>query len=108
MRLARIVTEAVALNEESLDTVDLSCGSARGIHDDGAIALATALSKNTVVTSVDLGGNFIGFDGVVALSQALHINRTIANLELRQNSICSRGCARLVAAISNNTSIRYR
>lgn len=107
MRLALAVIDAIGKNESSLNSVDLSSGGFWAIHEDGAAALAAALSKNTVVTSVDLTGNSICSEGAVALSRALAVNRSVTHLELGQNSICSRGCASLAASLSKNTSIKY-
>ncbi|KAG9069808.1 hypothetical protein KI688_009133 [Linnemannia hyalina] len=67
--------------------------------------LAEALKTNSTLTTLDLGGNSIGFDGAKALAEALKTNSTLATLHLWNNSIGSDGAKALAEALKTNSTL---
>jgi len=75
------------------------------IGREGAAALATALTTNTTLTTLDLYGNNIGAEGAAALATALTTNTILTTLNLCWNGIGAEGAAALARALTTNTSL---
>ncbi|KAF9308059.1 hypothetical protein BGZ91_007991 [Linnemannia elongata] len=65
------------------------------IGDNGAQALAEALKTNSTLTTLELQNNSIGYNGVQALAEALKTNSTLTTLYLDGNSIGDNGAEAL-------------
>ncbi len=50
------------------------------IGNDGILALAAALRRNTTLTSLVLEGNEIGNEGILALEETMRLNTTLRNV----------------------------
>ena len=79
------------------------------IGDEGAIAIASALSRNRTVSSLLLGssygGNMIGPTGATALARALHSNSTLTQLHLNYNEVGAAGATAFARALEANMTL---
>jgi Ran GTPase-activating protein (RanGAP) involved in mRNA processing and transport len=75
------------------------------IHGGGAEALAQALRVNTTLTGLYLNSNFIGSDGATALADGLSVNTALTDLMLERNRITGEGVAVIFKALEVNTTI---
>ncbi|MCE2992772.1 MAG: hypothetical protein ACK5WS_00070 [Alphaproteobacteria bacterium] len=76
-----------------------------GITDVDAVALASALEKNTYLESLNLLGNNIGDGGTKALARCLKTNKSITYLNLYYNKMGSEGAQTLATSLKSNTSL---
>lgn len=67
--------------------------------------MATALSKNSTLTVLDISHNSLKFEGVRCLATALLTNTTLTTLDLRWTSIKDEGAERLAAALATNCTL---
>ena len=77
----------------------------RGSRGEDAHALATALEKNSTVTSLDLLFNDIGNEGAASLAVALEKNSTVTSIDLSNNGIGAKGAGSLAAVLAKNSSL---
>jgi len=75
------------------------------INDEGARALAEALTTNETVTGIDLAFNQIGNEGASALAKALETNKTVADILLASNQIGDEGAHELAKMLKTNKTI---
>ena len=75
------------------------------IRKDDAMALATALQRNTTLTRLDLTLNSLGDEGATALATALQGNTTLRYLYLCDNFIGKDGAMALSTALDGNTTL---
>ncbi len=61
---------------------------------------------NSNIRTLNLSGNNIGDDGAVALAAMLERNTTLETLELNSNAIDLKGITALARALGNNTSLK--
>ena len=71
----------------------------------GAKYLAEALKDNTTLTSLYLVGNYIGYSGINALAGALKDNTTLTSLDLGGNDIGYSGAKYLAEALKDNITL---
>ena len=95
------VISVVLEKNSSLTHLDLSFNAFDGV----ASCLSKALKANSSVTSLNLGGNFVGEDGASSLSKALKANSSLTNLNLSLNSIGDDGASSLSKALKANSSL---
>lgn len=74
------------------------------VDDDGAVALASALSSSALIT-LELAINAISDRGAKALAASLTCNRTLQNVGLTQSAIGLEGLKALEAAMAVNTTL---
>ena len=72
-----------------------------------ATALAESLRSNCTLTRVDLSLNVIESSGAVALAKALQLNRTLSHLALRSNRIGDLGAIEFVEALLSNSTLIF-
>ncbi|CAG9460351.1 unnamed protein product [Pedinophyceae sp. YPF-701] len=94
--------------ESALRALDLSSNDLR---DDGARAIARALSEDDsglkhTLEVLRLGRNAIGGCGTAALASALRNNTTLRELSLAQNQIGHRGAGELGALLACNSALQ--
>jgi len=75
------------------------------IGDEGAKALTEALKVNQSLTEIDLRNNDIGAEGAKALAKALKINESLTKIDLSDNNIGSEGAKALAKALKINESL---
>ena len=95
------VISVVLEKNSSLTHLDLSFNAFDGVVS----SLSKALKANSSLTSLNLGGNFVGEDGASSLSKALKANSSLTNLNLSQNSIGDDGASSLSKALKANFSL---
>lgn len=71
----------------------------------GAACLADALKRNNTLTSMNLRGNYVRCAGAESLAKALEGNKALKVLNLSSNGICSPGALRLAQALRINEDI---
>jgi Ran GTPase-activating protein (RanGAP) involved in mRNA processing and transport len=83
------------------------------IGDDGAVAIANALSSTSwegsiswKVNNLFLRNNHISCKGAISISQALEKNTTVENLDLGTNDIGSDGAIAIERLLQNNQTLR--
>ena len=86
---ARIVAYLLASPVTAVLT-DLNLGCNQ-IRDEGAAAIAEALSGNAVLTNLDLWNNNVGDEGSKALANALRVNGVLTTLDLSGEPYSSGG-----------------
>ena len=108
---------AERLTPENDFLVDLDLYDTCEIDDEGASYLATGLTTNSTVTSINLSQNIIGDAGVDSLCRALQASRVVTHLDLGCNQIgavgvdalirllVSEGCPLETLVVSNNMAI---
>jgi Ran GTPase-activating protein (RanGAP) involved in mRNA processing and transport len=69
------------------------------IGDEGAKAIAEALSVNAVVTTLELFRNNIGDEGAKAIAEALKVTAVVTTLSLRCNTIGDEGANAIAEAL---------
>jgi serine/threonine protein kinase/Ran GTPase-activating protein (RanGAP) involved in mRNA processing and transport len=74
--------------------------------DDGAKALAVALSRNATLTTLSLTRNQICDEGMKAIASVLAGNTAIATLCIRGELLGVEGATALATAVARNTSLR--
>lgn len=79
-----------------------------GIGDEGALAIAEALSNNIGLKRLYLNDNVIGDDGAVALSVALSTHRCLERLGVTFNCIRDGGSLALFAVVSRLATVSSR
>eukprot|EP00943_MAST-04B_sp_MAST-4B-sp1_P002872 g2872.t1 len=79
---ATTIAEHLMKKGVGIESIDLAVNS---IGDEGAMALANALTGNQFVISLVLRSNKIGEQGVTAFSNLLQTNKKIKNLNLKYN-----------------------
>ncbi|KAF9557117.1 hypothetical protein EC968_007796 [Mortierella alpina] len=67
--------------------------------------LAKTLKINSILTTLNLWGNWLGDKEAQALSEALKTNSTLTTLGLRYNSIGDKGAQALSEALKTNCSL---
>ena len=72
------------------------------IGEEGATALGVALKVNTVLTTLDLGGNYIRAKGAAAIAEALRGNGVLTDLNLWANGIGDEGAKAIGEALAVN------
>ena len=77
-----------------------------GIRDIGAQAVAIALERDIIVTSLCLHDNGIGDVGSVALSRMLKDNCFVSNLDLSENKIGKEGARAIAEMLLENASLQ--
>ena len=77
-----------------------------GIRDIGAQAIAIALERDIIVTSLCLHDNGIGDAGSVALSRMLKDNCFVSNLDLSENKIGKEGARAIAEMLLENASLQ--
>lgn len=77
-----------------------------GIRDIGAQAVAIALERDIIVTSLCLHDNGIGDAGSVALSRMLKDNCFVSNLDLSENKIGKEGARAIAEMLLENASLQ--
>lgn len=82
--------------------VDLSYNN---IGNDGAIAFADLLRKNTSIQFVSLAHNNIGPEGARAIADALMLNMTVVSISLRGNPIDDEGGIAIGTMIRGNNTL---
>jgi Ran GTPase-activating protein (RanGAP) involved in mRNA processing and transport len=76
------------------------------ISNDGAKSIAEALGrKDNFMKELDLRENQIGDDGAAALAQALTIKQGLLTLDLRENQIGNKGAQSIANALSNQSTL---
>jgi ABC-type sugar transport system substrate-binding protein len=90
-------------------------GARSSARDDGftvghpvCVQLAKALEDNTVLVTLDIGGNNIGPDGIAALAAALKGNETLKTLELGYNPIGPTGAEALCSVVKYDVKVVRR
>ncbi|KAG0050001.1 hypothetical protein BGZ83_005208 [Gryganskiella cystojenkinii] len=81
---------------------ELVAGSLGGME---LVQLASSLKTSSILATLHLGRNFIGFDGAQALSEALKINLALTGLHLDDNSIRDNGVQALADALKANSTL---
>ena len=77
------------------------------IRAEGGKALAEALKDNTVMTELDIAGNWLGYStndlpsmsGVIAIGAAIPTMGALASLNLANNRIRAEGAKHIAAAL---------
>ncbi|EOD13139.1 hypothetical protein EMIHUDRAFT_357080 [Emiliania huxleyi CCMP1516] len=72
------------------------------IGEEGATALGVALKVNTVLATLDLGGNYIRAEGAAAIAEALRGNGVLTDLNLWANGIGDEGAKAIGEALAVN------
>ena len=78
------------------------------IGDAGVAALASAISRHAVLTTLNLRANAIGPEGALALAAALEHNDALETLDVSENAIATRGALALAAALAEGKNARLR
>ncbi|KAI8916103.1 hypothetical protein EDD86DRAFT_197652, partial [Gorgonomyces haynaldii] len=98
----RILANQLAKNQ-TIKTLDF-CNNKIGDH--GARALATLLVQpNTVLETLLLGNNMIGYEGVQFFGKALQRNQKLQELDLRLNRLGDEGGAVLLQLLEQNNGL---
>ena len=61
------------------------------LTDKYAAEVASTLSRNSTIQTLDVSSNSFGVDGVAAIANCLKCNRTIKSLHMSDNSIDHKG-----------------
>ena len=78
-----------------------------GISSEGAVHLATALTNNISLTTLNISHNPIGDIGADALKDAIRSNNIVLTaLHIGWCGITSEGCVQLAAGLIENTSVQ--
>ncbi|EGG14190.1 hypothetical protein DFA_11959 [Cavenderia fasciculata] len=97
------IMRALIVNS-SITSINLSLNSLRS--DEGEI-LGQVLTKNTTLTSLNLGNNILG-RGCIPILQALKTNKTLKHLNLRKNLIRDMiPPGLLFQVLCQNTTLKY-
>ena len=75
------------------------------IRGEGAVCLAKAMEKNSIVTEFDISCNPIGSEGAVAFANMLATNKSLAELDMSWCSIQGEGAVCLAKAMEKNSSV---
>jgi hypothetical protein len=78
----------------------------KGIDDDLTIQLASHLTTNKSVKSINLSDNKISDEGFIRLMEMLKTNTTIEVLNLGNNQISDKGALALAELLKNNTTLK--
>lgn len=93
-----------AMNNPDCTSIKMSyCGS---LGDTGTTLLASHLSSNSTITSLNLATCKMGDDGALALFDALRENTTLQDLVLYGNPIGTKGLLALATMLESNTSLK--
>jgi hypothetical protein len=95
---------ASALTHNS--TLQLLWLSTNRIGNEGATALANALTHNSTLELLCLGHNTIGDEGATALANALTHNSRLQELYLGHNTIGDEGATALANALTHNSTLK--
>eukprot|EP01133_Synstelium_polycarpum_P015225 gene15225-18016_t len=96
------ITLAIASNT-TITELDLSLNSIDSVEGE---FLARALSTNTALTSLNLGGNIISV-GAIPILRALNNNKTLTYLNLRKNQIGTVPPRVLFDVLTKNSTLRH-
>src|SRR3989338_3714795 len=96
------IIEQIRQNDPSLTKVSFN---SLGIDVSDCAKIAAALSINTNLLEIDLGGNMIKDEGAIFLAEALKWNSSLEHINLVGNGIREDGAAHLAAAMEENASI---
>lgn len=103
----KAVLPLVTSNDPSLTSIRmLGDGEGSVFGDTSANLLALALSKNHVVTHVDLQNNDITSEGAEYFADMLEDNKTIVSFNLSSNRIDDRGAQALIRIIAANDTLK--
>ena len=72
------------------------------IGDQGASAIAKALTVNAVLKSLNLAENCIRAEGATTIAKALRANRILTDLSVRSNGIGHQGATAFAEALEIN------
>ncbi len=72
----------------------------------GTVQLAEALTGDSSLVSLDVGGNNIGPEGIAALAGALRGNDALRTLELGYNPIREKGAQALADVVKYDLQVR--
>ncbi|KAF4321385.1 hypothetical protein BBO99_00004943 [Phytophthora kernoviae] len=101
---------------KSLQTLDVSrnsVGSSEHLNvvrpsvTTGGEALATMLSINNTLTSLDLSWNYLRLSGAVEIGRALAYNSGLRELNLAYNALGNAGAQAVGDALLSNTTLRH-
>ena len=73
--------------------------------DDEARAIADALLRNTLITSIILEDNEIGDDGVEAIAKAMMVNSFVKKISFLGNYIKNRGAKAIASTLEGTRSL---
>lgn len=96
------VANALRIND-TVKTLALDYNS--GVGPPSGAHLASLLSFNVALTSLDLAGNNLGSEGCVALASALQLNSTLTELRLESNKIGDAGAMSLAQNLKGNETL---
>jgi len=99
---AKALTEHFLAPDRALPQLNLARNQ---LGDQGAIAIANLLRKNTTVTRVNLAGNNIADQGVKAITDALGDNGLVTDLDLSNNNIGIDGALALERLLQKNSTL---
>ena len=91
-------------SSSALQTLDISGGGEDriAIGDDGATAVAGALSANETITELRLGCQEIGAAGAAAVAAMLQANRALRTLVLERNAFGPEGAAAVAGPLAES------
>jgi len=72
---------------------------------DGAKEIATVLSENNTLTTINISYNNIGSDGAKDIATALSTNTNITNINMNYNKIGDAGAKQIATALSTNNTL---
>jgi hypothetical protein len=78
---------------------------AKAVGDKGAIAVATAMSSNRTVHTIDLSDNRIAINGAQALGAMLRTNPSVTTLNLENNNLDAIALKHLARGLEHNEKL---
>ena len=75
------------------------------IDSDGACQLVSALCTNNTLQQLNLRQNLIGVQGATAFAEMLLKNKTLKELNLEANPIGEEGTQKLIGSLTHNTTV---
>jgi Ran GTPase-activating protein (RanGAP) involved in mRNA processing and transport len=73
---------------------------------DGALAISSALKKNSTLRTLSLNSNNIQYRGSIAISSALKVNSSLYQLFLDMNHIGLEGGVAMASALEENSTLQ--
>jgi Leucine-rich repeat (LRR) protein len=100
--LIKHMKSATLLRNRSLTSINLSENFA---FDEGADALARALTRNSTLKTLDVRSNMISEIGIRSLARSLESNSSLTHLDLTENAFSNKSAIDISESIAANSTI---